>query len=318
MGTLTQEDVTGTTYTTVAGDAGKVKRFTNAAGCAVTVADSTHAAGDVIHLLATDDNTLTLTAGGSLTLRNPDGTPANEARKQWSMVSLYFTGASEAVVTGDTTLSGPDGLGDLTGGNGPGNITGRTISTLASRIKAIPLFLGCTGQDSRVPNPGSASAALGNLALAYWPGGGWVSAEVYCDLAGSVGDTCYGVIYACADDGLPGTLVHSVEFTGLDSTGDKNTTDAYTLAAGWYWWGIFWPGDNTGTPNLRGIFVEGGYMQDRNNTSSRAALRFLSTTGTDATPPSDLTSYTLDINASAGELSGINNPDTFYVMGTSW
>jgi len=57
------EDVTGTTYTVVPGDAGKIKRFTNVAGCAITLTTASSGISTDL-LLATGVGAVTLVLSG--------------------------------------------------------------------------------------------------------------------------------------------------------------------------------------------------------------------------------------------------------------
>lgn len=70
---LTVEDVAGATYTVVAADIGKIKRFTNAGGCTVTVPDALGAGFTVTLLKANGAGTITIEAGGTAAVTSSSG-----------------------------------------------------------------------------------------------------------------------------------------------------------------------------------------------------------------------------------------------------
>lgn len=89
---------TGTTYTLVASDAGKLVTLTNAAAITLTVPASTFTAGQRVDCLVAGAGMVTATAGSGLTL---NGTPTLVSRTQWSAFTILFTSATAAVVVGD-------------------------------------------------------------------------------------------------------------------------------------------------------------------------------------------------------------------------
>ena len=89
---------TGTTYTLVASDAGKLVTLTNSAAITLEVPASTFTAGQRVDVLVLGAGMVTATAGSGLTL---NGTPTLVSRAQWSAFTVLFTSATTAVVVGD-------------------------------------------------------------------------------------------------------------------------------------------------------------------------------------------------------------------------
>ena len=89
---------TGTAYTLVASDAGKLVTLTNEAAITLTVPASTFTAGQRVDCLVAGAGMVTATAGSGLTL---NGTPTLVSRAQWSAFTVLFTSATAAVVVGD-------------------------------------------------------------------------------------------------------------------------------------------------------------------------------------------------------------------------
>ena len=92
---------TGTTYTLVAGDAGKVVTLTNAAAITLTVPGSVFTTGQRVDVLVLGAGMVTV-VGSSCTV---NGTPSLVSRAQWSAFSVVFLSASAAVVVGDLASS---------------------------------------------------------------------------------------------------------------------------------------------------------------------------------------------------------------------
>lgn len=88
----------GTAYTLVAADAGKVVTASNASPKTITVPASVFTAGQRVDVIVTGAGAATLTAGGGMTL---NGTPSLVTRAQWSAVTVLFLSATSAVVVGD-------------------------------------------------------------------------------------------------------------------------------------------------------------------------------------------------------------------------
>lgn len=88
----------GTAYTLVAADAGKVVTRTSASTSTTTVPASVFSAGQRVDVIRTGTGSLTFVAGAGMTL---NGTPSLVARAQWSAVSVLFLSATQAVLVGD-------------------------------------------------------------------------------------------------------------------------------------------------------------------------------------------------------------------------
>lgn len=88
----------GTTYTAVASDAGKLLKFTNAAAITLSLNNSVHAAGD--HILVVQDNTGQITFGGTATKRYNAGF-TNKAAARYSVVSVIWESATVCWLSGD-------------------------------------------------------------------------------------------------------------------------------------------------------------------------------------------------------------------------
>ena len=89
---------TGTTYTLVASDAGKLVTLTNSGAITLTVPANVFTAGQRVDCLVAGAGMVTATAGSGLTL---NGTPTLVSRAQWSAFTVLFTSATTAVVVGD-------------------------------------------------------------------------------------------------------------------------------------------------------------------------------------------------------------------------
>ena len=88
---------TGTAYTLVAGDAGKVVTLTNAAAITLTVPGSVFTAGQRVDVLVLGAGMVTV-VGSSCTV---NGTPSLVSRARYSAFTVLFTSATTAVVVGD-------------------------------------------------------------------------------------------------------------------------------------------------------------------------------------------------------------------------
>ena len=88
---------TGTAYTLVAGDAGKVVTLTNAAAITLTVPGSVFTAGQRVDALVLGAGMVTV-VGSSCTV---NGTPSLRSRARYSAFTVLFTSATTAVVVGD-------------------------------------------------------------------------------------------------------------------------------------------------------------------------------------------------------------------------
>ena len=88
---------TGTTYTLVASDAGKLVTLTNSAAITLTVPGNVFTAGQRVDCLVADAGMVTA-VGSSCTV---SGTPFLVSRAQWSAFTVLFTSATTAVMIGD-------------------------------------------------------------------------------------------------------------------------------------------------------------------------------------------------------------------------
>ena len=88
---------TSTSYTLVAGDAGKVVTLTNAAAITLTVPGSVFATGQRVDVLVLGTGMVTV-VGSSCTV---NGTPSLVSRARYSAFTVLFTSATTAVVVGD-------------------------------------------------------------------------------------------------------------------------------------------------------------------------------------------------------------------------
>ena len=94
---------TGTAYTLVLADAGKVVRGTNAASTTWTIPPASSVAfpaDTVIELYQAGTGQITVTAGAGVTLRAPDGA---KLAKQYASASLRLDGADEWVLAGNVS-----------------------------------------------------------------------------------------------------------------------------------------------------------------------------------------------------------------------
>ena len=88
---------TGTTYTLVASDAGKLVTLTNSAAITLTVPGNVFTTGQRVDCLVAGKGMVT-SVGSSCTV---NGTPSLVSRAQYSAFTVLFTSATTAVVVGD-------------------------------------------------------------------------------------------------------------------------------------------------------------------------------------------------------------------------
>lgn len=89
---------TGTTYTLVAADAGKLVTLTNAAAITLTVPGNVFTAGQRVDVLVAGAGMVTV-VGSSCTI-NPEAGMALVSRAQYSAFTIMFLTATTAFVTG--------------------------------------------------------------------------------------------------------------------------------------------------------------------------------------------------------------------------
>jgi hypothetical protein len=100
--TLTFNQQTGTTYTLVVGDAGKLVTTSNAGAITVTVPPSVFAAGDVINLQSIGVGLTTFAAGAGVTITSTGATAAAPiVRAQYSACSIVCTASNVFTILGD-------------------------------------------------------------------------------------------------------------------------------------------------------------------------------------------------------------------------
>ena len=93
---------TGTTYTLVASDAGKIVTCTNASAITVTVPASTFSAGQSVIIGRGGAGQVTLAAGSGMTLHT---TTTLKAKAQYARIAVMFDSASEGTVIGERAAS---------------------------------------------------------------------------------------------------------------------------------------------------------------------------------------------------------------------
>ena len=94
---------TGTTYTAVAGDVGKLITASNAAAIALTIPPSVFAVGDQINIMQGNSGSgvVTITAGAGVTL-NSNGAKL-KTNGQYAVATVLCTAANTFVVLGNLT-----------------------------------------------------------------------------------------------------------------------------------------------------------------------------------------------------------------------
>lgn len=93
---------TGTTYTLVAADLGKMVTLSNAGAITLTVPPSVFASGNIINIQAIGAGQVTLAQGAGVTITSTGATAsAPKLRKQYSAASILCTGSNTFTVIGD-------------------------------------------------------------------------------------------------------------------------------------------------------------------------------------------------------------------------
>ena len=95
---------TGTTYTLVAADLGKIVTLSNASGITLTVPPSVFASGNIINIQQIGAGQVTLAQGAGVTITSTgSGTGGNapKLRAQYSAASIVCTGSNTFTVIGD-------------------------------------------------------------------------------------------------------------------------------------------------------------------------------------------------------------------------
>ena len=93
---------TGTTYTLVAADLGKIVTLSNASGITLTVPPSVFATGNIINIQQIGVGQVTLAQGAGVTITSTGATAsAPKLRAQYSAASIICTGSNTFTVIGD-------------------------------------------------------------------------------------------------------------------------------------------------------------------------------------------------------------------------
>ena len=100
--TLSFNAQTGTTYTLVAADLGKLVTLSNASGITLTVPPSVFATGNIINIQQIGAGQVTLAQGAGVTITSTGATAsAPKLKKQYSAASIICTGSNTFTVIGD-------------------------------------------------------------------------------------------------------------------------------------------------------------------------------------------------------------------------
>ena len=100
--TLSFNAQTGTTYTLVAGDLGKLVTLSNASAITLTVPPSVFATGNIINIQQIGAGQVTLSQGAGVTITSTGATAsAPKLRAQYSAATIICTGSNTFTVVGD-------------------------------------------------------------------------------------------------------------------------------------------------------------------------------------------------------------------------
>jgi hypothetical protein len=100
--TLSFNAQTGTTYTLVIADLGKMVTLSNASGITLTVPPSVFAAGNIINIQQIGAGQVTLAQGAGVTITSTGATAsAPKLKKQYSAASILCTASNSFTVIGD-------------------------------------------------------------------------------------------------------------------------------------------------------------------------------------------------------------------------
>lgn len=92
---------TGTTYTTVAGDSGKLVTLSNASAITLTLPPSTYSIGEQINIVQLGAGQVTFAQGSGVTIRSTGATStAPKIQKQYAAATVIAIGVSEYLVVG--------------------------------------------------------------------------------------------------------------------------------------------------------------------------------------------------------------------------
>jgi hypothetical protein len=100
--TLSFNAQTGTTYTLVIGDLGKLVTTSNASPVTVTIPPSVFATGNIINVQSIGVGLTTFAAGAGVTITSTGATPAApKLRAQYSAASVLCNGSNSFTIIGD-------------------------------------------------------------------------------------------------------------------------------------------------------------------------------------------------------------------------
>lgn len=100
--TLAFNAQTGTTYTLVAADLGKLVTLSNASGITLTIPPSVFTTGNIINIQQIGAGQVTMAQGAGVTITSTGGTAsAPKLRAQYSAASIICTGSNTFTVVGD-------------------------------------------------------------------------------------------------------------------------------------------------------------------------------------------------------------------------
>ena len=100
--TLSFNAQTGTSYTFVIGDLGKLVTASNASPITITVPPSVFATGNVVNLQQTGAGQVTFAQGAGVTITSSGATAsAPKIRKQYSASTIICTGSNTFTIVGD-------------------------------------------------------------------------------------------------------------------------------------------------------------------------------------------------------------------------
>jgi len=100
--TLSFNAQTGTTYTLVAADLGKLVTLSNASGITLTIPPSVFTAGNIINIQQIGAGQVTLAQGSGVTITSTGATAsAPKLKKQYSAASIICTNGNSFTVIGD-------------------------------------------------------------------------------------------------------------------------------------------------------------------------------------------------------------------------
>lgn len=99
---LTLNAQTGTTYTTVAGDSGKLVTLSNASAITLTLPPTTYNIGEQINIVQLGAGQVTFAQGSGVTIRSTGATStAPKIAKQYAAATVIVVGVSEYLVVGN-------------------------------------------------------------------------------------------------------------------------------------------------------------------------------------------------------------------------